>query len=193
MPSPGMFTPTRHALTFCPSCSLAGPSPISRCLPAPDAGGGQRCRRGGRPAMAARTPPAMPPPTPSTPTPRTPPPRRHRPPMPFCQRRFPMSNQPIPPAALRSRSSAATPSTATPFVAALANAATYPTLFRPAATDLVLCACNLACPVMIMKHTRWSGVVVALRVHLGSVAPCSIHSVSISLFCTSLPRSARFY
>ena len=106
---------------------------------------------------------------------------------------FPMSNQPIPPAALRSRSSAATPSTATPFVAALANAATYPTLFRPAATDLVLFACNLACPVMIMKHTRWSGVVVALRVHLGSVAPCSIHSVSISLFCTSLPRSARFY
>ena len=30
MPSPGMFAPSRHALTFCPSCSLAGPSPISR-------------------------------------------------------------------------------------------------------------------------------------------------------------------
>ena len=87
MPSPGMFAPSRHALKFCPACSLAGPSPISRCLPAPDAGGGQRCRRGGRPAMAARRPPAMPPPTPSTPTPRTSPPRRRRPPMPVCQRR----------------------------------------------------------------------------------------------------------
>ena len=70
-----MFAPSRHALTFCPACSLTGPSPISRCLPAPDADGGQRCRRrcrrGRRPAMAARTPPAMPPPTPSTPTPPT--------------------------------------------------------------------------------------------------------------------------
>ena len=142
MPSLGMFTPSRHALTFCPSRSLAGPSPISRCLPAPDAGGGQRCRgrcrRGRRPAMAARTPPAVPPPTPSMPTPRTTPPRRRRPSMPFCQRRFPMSNQPIPPAACQPRSSAATPSAATPFEAALANAATHPTLFRPAATDRVL-------------------------------------------------------
>ena len=49
-----------------------------------------------------------------------------------------MSNQHIPPAARRPRSSAATPSAATLFDAALANAATHPTLFRPAATDRVL-------------------------------------------------------
>ena len=166
-----MFAPNRHALTFCPACSLTGPSPISRCLPAPDAGAGQRCRRrcrrGRRPAMAARTPPAMPPPTPSTPTPRTTPPRRHRPPMPFCQRRFPMSNQPIPPAARQPRSSAATPSAATLFDAALANAATHPTLFRPAATDRVLWV-YLSVP----RHESCEvvgGVVVDCCVHLGAV------------------------
>ena len=44
-PARACLPPVATPLTFCPACSLTGPSPISRCLPAPYAGGGQRCRR----------------------------------------------------------------------------------------------------------------------------------------------------
>ena len=37
IPSPGMFTPSRHHLTLCSACSLVGAGPVSRRLLAPDA------------------------------------------------------------------------------------------------------------------------------------------------------------
>ena len=135
IPSPGMFTPSRHHLTFCSACSLVGAGPVSRRLLAPDADAdadangvddgsvdGSDGGDGREDAATHATTPAfdadaarrcrrrLRPPKPLLPT--YPPPRLH----------------PSPPPATPLRRA---PPVATPFT----NAATQPTPHRPAATD----------------------------------------------------------
>ena len=135
IPSPGMFTPSRHHLTLCSACSLVGAGPVSRRLLAPDADAdadangvddgsvdGSDGGDGREDAATHATPPL-----PSTPTPPADADADSARPSRCCRRPPPRPHLSPPPAASLRR--------APPSASTFTNAATQPTPHRPVATD----------------------------------------------------------